>query len=267
MSELSKEERDRVIRKIKHCLALSTSSNENEAATALRQAQKLMEKYRLSELDVQLSDVGMTESEKEKAKASRPTWERDLSSMVAVAFGCKSYTQRQACMRRLLMVEVVVFVGVSPAHEIAKYAFDTLLTKLVHARKQFMADIRAGRVARGRYSTETRGNHFAHAWVAAVSQKLDALVPETDDLTASDSKALVLSQSREHALIDQFMHQLTNGEKIRKARGGKMAKPNRGDLVAGFQAGERTQLNHGVGSATSAPVAIGKSEPEQGSFF
>jgi len=39
---------ERAIRKIKHCLALAQSANENEAATALRQAQALMREYRLS---------------------------------------------------------------------------------------------------------------------------------------------------------------------------------------------------------------------------
>nr|WP_311138699.1 DUF2786 domain-containing protein [Pseudomonas amygdali] len=32
---------------MKHCLALSQSSNENEAATAMRQAQALMREYHL----------------------------------------------------------------------------------------------------------------------------------------------------------------------------------------------------------------------------
>ncbi|WP_252473542.1 DUF2786 domain-containing protein, partial [Microbulbifer okhotskensis] len=35
---------DAILRKIKRCLALAKSSNPNEAATALRQAQTLMQK-------------------------------------------------------------------------------------------------------------------------------------------------------------------------------------------------------------------------------
>ena len=54
---------ERVIRKIKRCLALSKSSNENEAATAMRQAQALMREYRLTEMEVHLSDVGVVEWE------------------------------------------------------------------------------------------------------------------------------------------------------------------------------------------------------------
>lgn len=265
MSEFDPKELERVIRKIKHCLALSQSANENEAATALRQAQKLMQKYRLTELDVQLSDVGKSESE--KAKATRPAWESDLAAIVADAFGCQSYSSRKWCPHRLLMLERSLFVGVSPSHEIAKYAYDTLLTKVMFARKQFMADVRAGRVPRGRYSVETRGNHFAHAWIAAVHNKLEALVPQTDDLQASDNRALAVVKTRETELIDQFMHQLTAGAGVGKTRAGKMAKPNTSDLMAGFASGTKTELNHGVGTATADPLAIGPGAPQQGSFL
>jgi len=59
---------ERIIRKIKRCLALSQSSNENEAATAMRQAQSLMYEYRLTEMDVRLSEVGEVESQMPRAK-------------------------------------------------------------------------------------------------------------------------------------------------------------------------------------------------------
>jgi len=265
MSEFDPKELERIIRKIKHCLALSQSANEHEAATAMRQAQSLMQKYRLTELDVHLSDIG--KSEAEKAAATRPAWEKDLAGLVASAFGCRSFTFRNWCSKRLLVLERSVFVGVSPSHEIAKYAYDTLLTKVTFARKQFMADIRAGRVRPAKYSAETRGNHFALAWVSAVHHKLEALVPETDELTPSESQALIVSQTQENALIDQFMHQLTNGAGVGKSRAGKMAKPNTSDLLAGFQAGGEVELNHGVGTATAQPLAIGRGAPEQGSFL
>ena len=43
-----------VIEKIKKCLALSKSANQHEAATALRQAQSLMEKYNIDADDSEL---------------------------------------------------------------------------------------------------------------------------------------------------------------------------------------------------------------------
>lgn len=50
---MSNEEKAKVLEKIKKCLALGKSSNEHEAAAALRQAQKLMEKYNVTEEDLE----------------------------------------------------------------------------------------------------------------------------------------------------------------------------------------------------------------------
>lgn len=125
---------ERVIRKIKRCLALSKSSNESEAATAMRQAQAQMREYRLTELDVQLSDVGEVESEKSRANR-RPTWDRHLSSIVGSAFNCRPLSRQQWCRSSGRMVERALFVGVMPAPQIAMYAYEALLTKLTQARR------------------------------------------------------------------------------------------------------------------------------------
>ena len=49
---------EKILDKIKKCLALASSANEHEAAAALRQAQKLMAQFGLTETDVTLADVG-----------------------------------------------------------------------------------------------------------------------------------------------------------------------------------------------------------------
>ena len=61
---------EKVLEKIKKCLRLAKSSNPHEAAAAMRQAQKLMEKYNLTERDVDLTDVEM--SEHSAGTATRP---------------------------------------------------------------------------------------------------------------------------------------------------------------------------------------------------
>ena len=58
-------EHEKIIDKIKKCLALSNSDNPHEAAAGLRQAQKLMQMHGLNELDIELSDV-----QEMRAKAS-----------------------------------------------------------------------------------------------------------------------------------------------------------------------------------------------------
>lgn len=52
------EKRARAMDKIKKCIALAQSSNPHESEAAMRQARKLMEKYRL-----EISDVHATEAE------------------------------------------------------------------------------------------------------------------------------------------------------------------------------------------------------------
>lgn len=51
------EDMQTIIDKISKCLALSKSANEHEAAIALRQAQALMQKYKISEKQILISDI------------------------------------------------------------------------------------------------------------------------------------------------------------------------------------------------------------------
>ncbi len=70
-------EKSRIIDKIKKCLALSRSANEHEAAAALRQAQKLMQQYRIEMSDVDMSDIA--ESGIAATVARKPArWENNL---------------------------------------------------------------------------------------------------------------------------------------------------------------------------------------------
>ena len=112
--QIDEKKLERAIRKIKHCLALAQSANENEAATALRQAQALMREYRLTEMDVKLSDVGEVESQFTRAERL-PVWERNLAGSVANAFGCTSLYSRQYCREKDRIIARTSFVGVTPA--------------------------------------------------------------------------------------------------------------------------------------------------------
>ena len=77
---------DKILRKIKRCLALARSNNPNEAATALRQAQALMAKYGVTHEDVAISDVESSIAQACSGKTP-PTYIAMLANMVAGAFG------------------------------------------------------------------------------------------------------------------------------------------------------------------------------------
>lgn len=255
MSEVNKAELERVMRKIRNCLALSASANEHEAAAAMRQAQKLMKKYRLTELDISISDVGKVDGGPVCAK--RPKWDLFLSEAVATAFGCQTYVRTVHFEAGYKKRQRAMFVGVSPAQDIAKYAYDTLHRALKKARADYLTMIKAGRAPAGKYSPATRANHFAEAWVYEVQKKLAALVPEADDPTMSDEKALAVSSHQQNELITAFMRGLMGGKDVPMQKTRKGVRPGFADQLAGRLAGQMAQLHHGVGTAGDELLALG----------
>ncbi len=268
MSDIDPTELERVIRKIKHCLALSASSNEHEAAAAMRQAQKLMAKYRLTETQVNLSDVGMTQGE--QAKAKRDQWECLLSAVVADVFDCEGLTKKYWCNTRG-RVEVPLFVGVTPAPEIAKYAYDTLHRQCKTARKAYMDRVKRGELPKSSVSAKTRGNHFALYWVGEVQDKLKALIPTGEDSpeqAESDTHALIAIKGRSQELIDAYLHNLTDGKGPAEGPNRRKIKVNPIDAHFGAKAGRQAQVSHGVGTTGEQLAAIGQAPAgTQGSFL
>jgi hypothetical protein len=250
--QIDEKKLERAIRKIKHCLALAQSANENEAATALRQAQALMREYRLTEMDVKLSDVGEVESQFSRAERL-PTWERNLSGAVAHVFGCTSLYGRQYCKEKDRIIARVSFVGVTHAQHIAMYAFEALLTKLKFARKQYVAAVRAG-VHRSAYSAETAGDHFALAWVGEVYGKLSGLVPKGEDETpiASDGRDIIAVEAQDKALITEYLA----NKGVGKARKARDVDIDLNAQIAGMLAGRRVDLHAGIARGGEDTLAL-----------
>ena len=91
-------DKQKVLEKIKKCLALGESANEHEAAQAIRQAQILMKKYGISEMDVELSAV----TEKGVACASSlPIWHQVLIAQCAKKKERRAYIKTELKAVRL----------------------------------------------------------------------------------------------------------------------------------------------------------------------
>ncbi|WP_300747475.1 DUF2786 domain-containing protein [Pseudomonas sp.] len=250
--QIDEKKLERAIRKIKHCLALAQSANENEAATALRQAQALMREYRLTEMDVKLSDVGEVESDLYRAKR-RPAWDQQLSIAVADAFNCTTLRRRKWSSAKGQIIECATFVGVSPAQNIALYAYESLHRKLTQARKEYCSAVRSG-VRRSAYSAETAGDHFALAWVWEVQSKLKALVPQDDDPVGSPGtgQGLVAIQAQDKALISEFLAT----QDIRESRKRKGVELDMNAQIAGMLAGSKVELHAGIARGGSEIIAL-----------
>lgn len=251
--QIDEKKLERAIRKIKHCLALAQSANENEAATALRQAQTLMREYRLTEMDLKLSDVGKVESDLYRAKR-RPAWDQQLSIAVADAFNCTTLRRRKWSPAKGQVIECATLVGVSPAQNIALYAYESLHTKLSQARKEYCSAVRSG-ARRSEYSTETAGDHFALAWVWEVQSKLKALMPQGEDNPLGrpgTGQGLVAIQAQDKALISEYLAT----QDIKESRKSKGVELDMNAQIAGMLAGSKVELHAGIARGGKDTLAL-----------
>lgn len=121
------EDMQTIIDKISKCLALSKSANEHEAAIALRQAQALMQKYKISEKQILISDIKerIIQTKTQRTKDI----ERRLKVMIANVFECGSYSGWYTLEGTRYQQHV--FYGVEPNASIAAYAYSVLLPILI----------------------------------------------------------------------------------------------------------------------------------------
>lgn len=228
-------DRDTALEKVKKCLALAGSSNPHEAAAAMRQAQKLMQLFDISETDISISDV--KEEGVSACDNSLRTWEAAMANMIAAAFSCGVFVKHgqrwtQSC--RLKRFVDWTFYGVGAAPTVAAYAFKVLSRQCLRDRQVFIAT----QSKRIKQSTKTaRGDAFAMAWVHSVQALVDRLA----------------DNERNDALLAEYI------EKTHPAMG--EVKPparhlsryvNSDSYVEGARAGRRARLEKGVGSTQNA---------------
>lgn len=176
---------DNILRKIKRCLALARSSNPNEAATALRQAQALMARHGVTREDVAASDVDSHVSKAEAGKVP-PAHIAMLANMVANAFGAEIVYSPVFDGER--WVGRVEFYGLGSAPEIAGYAFEVLGRQLKRDRNAYLAGL-SKRLKRA--TKVRRGDLYAQGWVRAVSRQV---IPH--DQTEQEAQAIAAYQAR-----------------------------------------------------------------------
>lgn len=218
------------IRKIKACLALSKSANPGEAAAALRQARKLADQLGIDDAEVRQAEV--QEQGVMLAAQTVQAWEGALASAVADAFGCELFLTMKwmngrpmqfICRRQL------VFVGVSPAHELAGYAFEVLWRQCLRQR---MAHVKAQPKACKVATKRARGDAFAAGWVRGVAALLGGLLAP-----AADAQLVRDYMARKHPDMGPV--------KLQRRDVGRNVKPD--SYSAGHRAGRDAQLHQGVG--------------------
>lgn len=179
----------KILGKIKKCLALSGSSNPNEAATALRQAHALMEKYGVSAHEITMADIGEARAESKTMSRDKPAhWETRLAALVGKAFGCQIMVHRSVLPKGLGHVNEghYIVVGLKQQAEVAAYTATVLMRKCKIARQQWLNENFAGIGVgiKGVKAKKTRmADMFAEGWVEAIGKLVAdfAHPPEIDD--------------------------------------------------------------------------------------
>ena len=232
---LKKTSQNRILDKIKKCLKLSASSNANEAATALRQAQAMMAEYNITLTDVAAAEASSS-SAKSSVKAKPSDWEAHLAITVAEAFSYKIIFQTGGWTGQR---GSWLFIGVDASPELASYAFQVLHHQLKKGRTDYVKN----QLKRCKPATKTtRGNSYCRSWVLSASDKITAIAP-------SEAAASAIT-----AYIDKNHNNLSS----LLPRTGK--NHGRGDLAykdfeAGHLGGKSATLNRGMnGDADKAAI-------------
>lgn len=217
----------RIIEKIKKAIALSRSSNEHEAAAALRQAHKLMQMHGITEAEADCAEV-KTYGVRAGAAKKPATWEAFLATSVAKAFSCEALLH---CVRRPFDVARGTwrFYGVGADAEIAGYAFSVLYHQAKVARKKFIMK----NCARCKSATRTaRADSFCNGWVWAALSTVRDIVPDA-------RKMQMIEQARTARGVETVLGKASE----RRSR-------CREDVQAGMAAGKDARVYHGCKGGT-----------------
>ena len=190
--------RAKILDRIKKLLALSTSSNVNEAATAAAAAQKLMLEHRLTEVDISDTQDGQMFELPMGAAGFASRWKFALVTGVARAFFCEAVGLRVGARRKVRVV------GLREDVEIASRVFKYLLREIDRLSRVELSQVAQEEQdlslfgAAGDFRLRLRQylDSYRRGAVAAVIEKLRC---GEEEFVASDSRALVLARrDREH---------------------------------------------------------------------
>lgn len=210
----------KAIDKIKKLLRLAASDNPHEAAAAMRQARALMEKYRLEDSDVQLSDVYECAA-RSGSKITPPQWEANLVGAVSQAYACKV----------LFMSGIGEWRFIGEMAELASYTMALLLRQIRQSRRDFIST----QLKRCKPATKTkRADVFCSAWVSAVRKQV--MVFAGNDEPSQATEAYMLKHHAETEKLDCRDRNANKGTGMRAMT----------DAMHGFIAAGDVRLNHGL---------------------
>lgn len=212
---------ERIVKKIKKCLALSKSDNANEAAAALRQARALMQKHSVKVFDI---DFKVPEGGRKRP----PLWRQVLMSTVADALGCAV----------VLIDGKEMFAGQAPAPEIAEYAMTVLLRQMEYNKRECLDAL----VAADRSTKVMAGKAFSEGWAFGCRKSVLAF-------------AQPLSEAEKNVIYAQVAEAMGAGINDKKLESKSSASDQFSAFTnAGFSMGKKARIHAGVNGEQGVPL-------------
>ncbi len=237
-------ELERIIDKVKKCMALSKSDNPNEAAAALRQAQALMRKYGLDEAGLVASEVGSADVDCASDNGTRPlAWESMLVTLVGQAFGCQGMFVPGAKANGRRAGGVYRYLGVTAQATMAAHTATVLLrllrsSRLLHA-KQLRDEAKAEGWKATKAEERSAADAFCLGWLMAVQRQVVAF-----------ANPPAIEQAIQRQLIEK-----TKGRTAKSAPG-RINQFDQSSVADGCKAGSDVRLHRPVEAAGNPQHAL-----------
>lgn len=216
--------RQEALSKVAKLMRLSKSSNANEAAIALRMAQRLMEDHAIDAAELDESGLEPITDERVVGRGrNTPVYKVALANLVCLAFGV------EVIWLLGLAQHQVAFIGPRSRATIATYCYEVLLRQLERDRRKHLSRVRKTK------NRNARGDIFGLAWVDGASRQVQ-----------------VFSGVGEKERIERYRQQEFGGSNAQELKPRQSKAVSHGDAYAGHTAGKSAQINHGVGGSSQA---------------
>jgi hypothetical protein len=228
--------------KLKKLLALSRSSNANEAALALEMAQKLMIEHGIKRNEVGEFEI-IEENIKGNGNEKPPIYEFYLFSKIATAFGCQTaygYQKGQKLDSGYYPSGYYghTFVGLEHRVQIACFIAEVLFKKLKKARNEYLKNLTK---VRSKINKIKRADEFCLGWSCTVVNKLN----------------LFMNTNEEQKAIDNYVVSLNWGNNLKTVSRGGIKKSETNDFLNGRRAGTSVEIQNGIEGQKNGACLLG----------
>lgn len=163
---------ERILDKIRKCLALANDSrgNPTECENAMRQAQALMAKHGISELDIDAAQVTTLAVRSRVSVKNAARWEVAMMHKICAMYGLHNPMWASGGPEPTKK-GWWFFIGSKAYTEVAHYTYDVLYRQILAARNEYVKQL--SHCSRGEKSE--LANSFCEGWVYQVGKNLSKM--------------------------------------------------------------------------------------------